>query len=177
MRKHTNLLQRELKSRSIDQINWLELVERMDYLFRVLVNADQAAGQLADELRRRGQSVDAFVEEKRRREKALTMGKQRLKTQDFQLGVQELMPHLPPAGIRFVLLSDLQCLDLWLRLAAHLDPKPAEFALRNNQLRELASRYIGQFAVTVGLPDAQHLALELLDAIRIPRDQSAVAAD
>ena len=106
------------------------------------------------------------MEHEKQRDKALQEVLGRLKTGEFQVGLRELSRYLPPPKLRFVTLTDLECLDLWLQLAGRIDPKPSEFQARAARLRDLAVRYIGQFSVTVREPEVQHLALELLDTIQ-----------
>jgi hypothetical protein len=175
LRKHMVLMERELKTRSVEQTNWIELARRMDYLFDILVDSDQKTSRLADELRRRRLSPEQFLQQQKEREKALGLGRLRFQSRQFDVGLRDLAPQLPPPGIRFILLDDLECLDLWLRLAVNAEPRPREFAVRAAQLRDLACQYIRQFSVTVVEPEAQHLAVELLNAIA-PQIQSAQAA-
>ena len=83
---------------------------------------------------------------------------------------------MPPERVNFVFLDDLECLDLWLRCAAHLSPKPTGFTRIAEQLRDNARRYIGQFSLTVTEPEGQKLALELLDALQTSPGQAVAAA-
>ncbi len=177
LRKHTALMERELKARSAEQPNWIELARRMDYFFDVLVDSDQKANRLADELMRRRLSPEQFFKQQTEREKALGLGRQRFQNKQFEVGMRDLGPHLPPPAIRFVLLDDLECLDLWLRLAVNADQRPREFDVRATQLRDLACQYIRQFSFTVVEPEAQHLALELLNVIAPQQRSPQVAAD
>jgi hypothetical protein len=176
LRKHMVLMERELKARSLQQSDWIALARRMDYLFNVLVDSDQKTGCLADELRRRRLYPEQFLQQQRERLKALDLGQQHFQRKQFDMGLRDLDPYLPPPGIRFVLLDDLECLDLWLRLAVNAQLKPREFDMRAAQLRDLACQYIRQFSFTVVEPEAQHLAAELLNVIA-PPIQSAAAAD
>ncbi len=176
LRKHTYLVQRELKSRALQPTDWFELARRMDYLFRVLLDRDRQATQLASEVRSRAPSVEVFMEQTKIRNAALEAARRHLLAGEFALGARELSQYLPPEKIYFVLLDDLECLDLWLRLGAHMDPRPSDFGKHAGNLRDLACRYIGQFSLTVREPEAQHLALELLDSIQLPHNPIVTAA-
>jgi hypothetical protein len=173
--KHMDLWQRELESRSLNEDDWLELARRMDYLFQVLVDSDKQATKQESELRRRGQSQESFRELQEQRKRALEVGRRLLRVSEFNIGLQELQSYLPPETVQFVFLDDLEWLDLWLKIAAHIDPRPTEFGARAKQLRDLACRYVGQFSLTVLEPEAQHLVLELLSTIQMTQNTAAAA--
>jgi hypothetical protein len=175
LRKQTALLLHETRSRASGHADWLELARRADYLFGVLVDSDLANQRIASELQRTGQPSTAFVEGQQQRAQVLRDAYGHLRAQQFDMGAHELARHLPEQKIRYVLLDQLECLEVWLRCAAHLDPRPNEFDKRAGQLRDLARQYIGQFSVTVAEPEAQKLAVTLLGAFDAVQD-SALSA-
>jgi hypothetical protein len=177
LRKHMVLLERELKARSTDQADWMALARRMDYLFNILVDSDQKIGRLADELNRRRLAPEQFLQQQRERLKALDLAQQHFQRKHFDMALRDLSPYLPPPGIRFILLDDLECLDLWLRSAVIAELRPREFDMRAAQLRDLACQYIRQFSFTVVQPDAQRLAMELLNVIAPQVGSAQAAAD
>lgn len=165
LRKHVEMMKRELAVRTPAQTDWLELARRADYLFSVLVDSNRLSHEIGEELFKRGISPEMIPPFSANRRQALAAARERFAAGNFEAVAAELEPHLPPKNAQFILVYDLEALDLWLRSAVRFAAQTPLFSERAAQFRDFALRYIGQYSRTASQAEAQHLALEFLDAI------------
>jgi hypothetical protein len=76
------------------------------------------------------------LRELERQKRVLEAGRRHLQAGELSQGLNEVQPLLPPAKSAFVFMDDLECLDLWLRFAVQVSPRPADYEARVAQLHD-----------------------------------------
>src|SRR5262249_25835282 len=118
LKKHKELLKREMRAMSLERTQWFRIASRMEYYLSLLVDSEMKARRIAQWLDRSGTSFEEF----RAGMQALTEGVERAQQHyargEYQKAIQNLDPVLPAAKTGWVSLRDVECIDLWLKCAA-----------------------------------------------------------
>jgi hypothetical protein len=171
--KHRQFLDRELRARALERADWLGTARRLDYYFSVLVDKELLEARATEQIRRSGQSAEAFHSVLQQLAGAVPQAKSHFTAGRDRECLAILDPALSFVHNSWVVILHLEALDLWLRSAARFNqtasPTPAGIEIYNRRaalLREMSLRYITQFGLTIEDPIIQHLAVQLFETLR-----------
>lgn len=161
--RHEALFQREFALRRADPQHWLETATRFNHYFKVLVNNDLLAGQVAETIRRSGRSLDEHASLQNALRIALAEAKAREAAGAYEEAMMVLRPHLHGLTHGWVTLEDVEAIDLWLRCSDRVPAASAAEVQRwSQELPRVARAFVTQLGSTVSEPRVQRLTDELL---------------
>jgi hypothetical protein len=161
--RHQHLLKRELAVREGgEQVDWLALARHVDSYLSVLIDESMREEWIRTVLQSAGAGDPFFPQELEKQAEALRLARVALENGDPTGSARLLAPVLPSDQPVWVFLTQLQVVDLWLRAQIRAAASE-EFLRRSRQLRQLAIRFIRQFAGTIPDEQVQQLAFELVE--------------
>jgi len=179
--RHEEFVQRELRVRAVENSDWLGVAERLTYYFSVLVDETLAETKMAEKVGRSRRSAEDFERFVAGLKTSLPRARKHFRRKEYSESQFELEDLISLPSPNWVLLQELEAVDLWLRSTAALgQADTSKFNQHAALLRERTLQYVAQFPLTIPELQIQQLAVQFLDTLRkaqpIQQDHSVVAA-